>query len=256
LASLPEAGDPTESFDRFERLLDSIVLEASEASVNQPPGGEPLETDTAGLSSRLKEHLIWNAKNKPEPPAPIPEGQNTEKILQVAHFPQDGQVYCVLACIRMIANSLGVQPLPTQSVMATQLEEPPPSLFTDGGGVLPSNQTDAFRRLLPAEFQVTFDDTPNWQKFVDEIEAERAFKSGITGHARVVVGYQITMIGPVAGSPAVLQRSLWINDPAKTAGMMFEPHELAELDPADLTRIVSTTPRIPFKNNSVLVRRP
>jgi hypothetical protein len=72
----------------------------------------------------------------------------------------------------------------------------------------------------------------------------------------VAVGYQVLQIGPVApGSDTLLQRSLWINDPAKSAGMMFEPHEIADLDPADSTHVLSVTPRIPFKNNSVLVAK-
>jgi hypothetical protein len=250
LASLPEGGDPAAAFDRFDQLLNSIV---SEASIGQQMDATIPKEQLP--PSRLKANFVWNAKNRPEKSSASPEGKDTQKILSVADFPQEGTVFCVLACIQMIANSLGVTPLPTQSDMAQQLEQPP-SVFKVDQGILPSNQTEAFRRIMPANFEITFDGEPGWSKFVDEIDANRCFKSGITGHARVAIGYATTTIGPVAGSAPMLQHSLWINDPANGTGMTFEPHEVVELDPADPSHIVSVTPRIPFKNNSVLVRRP
>lgn len=249
LASLPEGSDPAEDFNRFDQLLNAIV---SEAQDNHPEEARVAKENL--IPRQLKDLLLWNAKNQPERSAPLPEGQNMEKILPVTQIPQEGDVFCVIACILMIRNFLGAVPLPTQSDVAQQLQEPP-SLFIPESGILPSSQIDAFRRILPANCQVTFDGTPTWQEFVNEIEAGRPFKSGITGHARVAIGYQITQIGPVATSPPILSRSLWINDPSKSAGMMLETHEVAELDPADLSHITSIKPRIPFKTNSVLVQR-
>jgi hypothetical protein len=240
LEALPEGGDPGAEFDRFDQLTNSIVAEFETNRPGTP--GKPRH-------EQVKEAFIWNAQNRPE-------GETTEKILTVKQIPQDpGSEFCVLACIQMIADFWQVgQPL-SQSEMAQQLEEPP-ALFTLDSGILPNNQAAAFQRFFPPGFQITFDQTPEWQKFVDAIQAGRPFKSGITAHARVAVGYQVLPIGPVApGSDTQLQRSLWINDPAKSAGMMFEPHEIATLDPADSTRVLSVTPRIPFKNNSVLVSK-
>ena len=37
--------------------------------------------------------------------------------------------------------------------------------------------------------------------------------------------------------------------------MILEPHEFAVLNPQDPTQVESVKPRIPYKNNSVLVRR-
>jgi hypothetical protein len=240
LEALPEGGDPTAEFDRFDQHINSIV---SEFETNHP--GTPHKP----RPERVKEALVWNAENRAE-------RATTEKILAVKQIPQEvGSDFCVLACIQMIAGFWQVGQLMDQSVMAQQLEEPP-ALFAPESGVLPNNQVAAFRRFFPPDFQITFDQTPEWQKFVDTIEAGRPFKSGITAHARVAVGYQVLQIGPVApGSPIQLQRSLWINDPARSAGMMFEPHEIANLDPADSLHVLSATPRIPFKNNSVLVTK-
>ena len=249
LESLPEAGDPTVDFDKFNQLLNSMI---SEFQDNQPEVPKVLKER---MESRyLKHAMVWNCRNRAEGfPPDLPEGQPTEKILSVKQIPQEGQVFCVIACIKMIADFLQI-PLPSQSEISQQLQESP-VLFTPGSGILPSNQTNAFRRVFPDNAQVQFDGSPTWQKFVDEINAGRPFKSGITGHARVAIGYQTIQIGTIADSDSQQQRSLWINDPAKSAGMMFEPHELVQLNSNDPDSM-SIKPRIPFKNNSVLVRKP
>jgi hypothetical protein len=249
LQSLPEAGYPEVDYDEFDQLLNGMISEFQNGQPEIPKiPKERLE------SYQLKQAMIWNCQNRAEGfPEDQPEGQTKEKILPVKLIHQDDPFFCVIACMKMIADFLEIS-LPSQSDIALALQNPP-SIFTTGQGIRPSDQTSAFQRTFPNNVQIQFDGSPNWQKFVEEINAERPFKSGVTSHARVAIGYQEIQIGSVGGSDIQLQRSLWLNDPSKSAGIMLEPHELAKLDPTDFNHIISVKPRIPFKNNSVLVQK-
>ncbi|QEH31577.1 hypothetical protein OJF2_00420 [Aquisphaera giovannonii] len=260
LESLSEGTDPRPEFDRFDGLIERLIDEGSDSSTSSSPTDRPRRS-----IEDIKNALIWNAANQAEmltrpagrraegEASDQPEGQETERVLAVGHVRQEGQVFCVLACIRMIADSLQVGTLPGQQEMAATLQALAPPLFIPNEGILPSRQVEVFEHFFPLGFEVIFDDTPTWQEFVGEIDAGRAFKSGITRHARVAVGYQVTPVRPTQGESGILQRSLWINDPSRSA-VMLEAHEVVTLDPNDPSVTLSVTPRVPRKNNSIFVR--
>lgn len=90
---------------------------------------------------------------------------------------------CVPASFTMILRYHGVAV--TQTQVATAMET---SVST---GTFPAKQAPAINPLTEGRFNGTFEPYPTFQKGVDEVNAGRPVKEGITGHARVFGGWRV-----------------------------------------------------------------
>jgi|HubBroStandDraft_6_1064221.scaffolds.fasta_scaffold183148_2 hypothetical protein len=180
-----------------------------------------------------------------------PDADKHDTILDVPYVAQDSSDFCVLACLEMLNKFLlpGRQ-LSQRDIHGILVQDPP---LYGPGGVLPEKQIFAFQRVFSDDqFGVDFKPNPSWEQATQSIAANLPFKSGISGHARVCVGFNAKEVGDRTAGTAVAQKAIYVNDPSGPSPRL----ELYQVDKLMANGSVeSSRLAIPIKMNAVVVRK-
>jgi len=104
-----------------------------------------------------------------------------EGIVTLTRVGQQTDVFCAVATAKMILASHGISK--TQTEIGKKMKVGP-------SGSTNVNQVNAYESFLNGPKKAVLDETASFAEAKKEIEADRALKSGIPGHARAVAGWR------------------------------------------------------------------
>ena len=167
-------------------------------------GGDPELLRTASLLHEIEPSMAdaqlgqfedFQKALKPANNASAPEGGDPvrQKIVDgVNCIAQETRTWCAVATAKMILDLYGF--VKTQTEIATAMKTGP-----DGTPSEP-NQLDGYKTLSNSKLVATYDEKATFAKAQSEVNAGRPLKSGISGHARAVVGWKNNPAGDDAGA--------------------------------------------------------
>jgi hypothetical protein len=116
-----------------------------------------------------------------------------QKVVEgVKCIAQENRVWCAVATAKMILDFYGF--VHEQSEIAVTMSTGPDGTPSD------PNQIDGYKQLSGSALIASYDETATFAEAQSELNAGRPLKSGIPGHARVVVGWKNDPAGEDGGA--------------------------------------------------------